>query len=354
MAITFELSPAITCNHAARMRNLWELPLQRLEIYCQPFQLPGGYFKVSPQASCNGPDWIGLERYFAVIEETIPFRLLNRKEYGQLLWAHVRGPIHEIPENACVLIDHLNRKANFFHWFLDALPRLFAAEAYEQHSSAPCCIIIPADLQPWQWDSLMFLGVPSERIIQIPISHSFEGFSLENLISTFSHRHIRHSPSGHFDAYSPDTIQKLSDRLARGAGFQGTAAAQGKLLFISRGAVQQRRVLNEDMVMELLAPYGFQRVCLENLRLSDQIHLFRGATHVIAPHGGALTNLIHLSPGCQVLEVFQSGHGPRPDFFQLAALKGATYSFYTATSLNSSHDIEIPSAVLRSFLEASL
>jgi capsular polysaccharide biosynthesis protein len=95
-------------------------------------------------------------------------------------------------------------------------------------------------------------------------------------------------------------------------------------------------------------------VCLENLRLSDQIHLFRGATHVIAPHGGALTNLIHLSQGCQVLEVFQSGHGPRPDFFQLAALKGATYSFYTATSLNSSHDIEIPAAVLSSFLEARL
>jgi capsular polysaccharide biosynthesis protein len=336
------------------MRNLWNQPLQRLEIYCQPFQRPGGYFKVSAQASCNGPDWIGLERYCSVIEETIPFRLLNRKEHGQLLWTHLRGPIHEIPETACVLIDHLNQKANFFHWFLDALPRIFAAEAYEQLSGDPCCIIVPATLQAWQWDSLLFLGVPLERIIQIPSSHPFQGFSFEALISTFSHRHIRHSPTGHFDAFSPDTIQQLSDRLARGAASPGAAVAQGKRLYISRGTVHQRRVRNEEMVIDLLSAYGFQRVCLENLRLSEQIHLFRGASHVIAPHGGALTNLIHLSPGCQVLEVFQSSHGPRPDFFQLAALKGATYSFYTATSLNSNHDIEIPAAALRSFLEASL
>lgn len=106
--------------------------------------------------------------------------------------------------------------------------------------------------------------------------------------------------------------------------------------------------------MEIFSRHGFVMGHLDNRSLGDQILLFRDATHVIAPHGSALTNGLHLSPGCQVLEIFQSGHGTRPDVFQLAALRGATYSFCTASSLNASHDIEIPNAELHTFLEASL
>ncbi len=354
MARRVALSPARVCNLAPQMRNLWNLPLQRLQIYCEAYERPGDYYKVSPQASCNGADWIGLERYLTVIEETIPFRLLNPREVGYLLWNHLHGPIEEIPESACVLIDFLNRKPNFFHWFLDALPRVFAAEHHEQRSGIPCFIVVPASLQPWQKDSLRFLNIPQDRILQVGGGSSSRGYSFNQLISTFSHRHIRHSPSGHFDAFSPAAIQILAKRLSQGAGSAPVAHTHPKRIYVSRGNVQQRRVRNEEEVMSILSPHGFVLVALENLSLRDQILLFRSASHVIAPHGGALTNLLHVSPGCQVLEIFQSGHGSRPDFFQLAALKGAIYSFCMATSLNSSHDIEIPAAELRAFLEASL
>jgi capsular polysaccharide biosynthesis protein len=354
LARTFALSPASDANYGSCLRNLWSLPMGRLEVYCHPFHRPGDRYKVSAQASCNGPDWIGLERYFAIIEETLPFRLLSRREHADLLWHHFRGPIVEIPYNVCVLIDHLNRKANFFHWFLDALPRVFAAEAYEELSGQPSFIVVPACLQPWQQDSLNLLGLAGERLIQIPTVSGAHGFSFERLISTFSHRHIRHSPTGHFDAFSPAAIHTLGERLARGAGSPDPWEWGSRRLYISRGSAALRRVRNEDTVMEVLSAHGFQRVCLEELSLRDQIHLFQRATHVIAPHGGALTNLIHIGPGCQVLEVFQSGHGLRPDFFQLTALKGASYSFCTAASLNSRHDIEIPVNVLHTFLEASL
>lgn len=354
MPKTFALSPAIQVDYGSCLLDLWRLPLHRLESYCQPFTLPGGYYKVSAQASCNGPDWIGLERYFSVIEETLPFRLLRRQEYGRLLWNHLRGPILEIPHTACVLLDHLNRKPNYFHWFLDALPRVFAAESYEERTGVPFVLIVPATLEPWQRDALRFLGLGPDRLLQIPPGLTARGFSFNTLITTFSHRHLRYSPTGHFDALSPPAIQALSDRLAQGAGPPSRAETGSQRLYISRGSVSQRRVRNEDKVMEVLAPYGFQRVSLEKLPLREQIHLFQRATHVIAPHGGALTNLLHLSPGCQVLEVFQSGHGLRPDFFQLTAVKGGRYSFWSATSLNSCHDIEIPASVLNTFLEATL
>jgi capsular polysaccharide biosynthesis protein len=354
MARRFALSPARLCNFAPYMRNLWQLPLQRLQIYCEPFERPGDYYKVSSQASCNGPDWIGLERYLTIIEETIPFRFLSRKEYGLLLSGHLRGPIAEVQSAACVLIDFLNRKPNYFHWFMDALPRVLAAEHYEQRSGNPCSILVPSSLQAWQWDSLKFLGVSHDRLLQVKDVSSFRGCGFDQLITTFSHRHIRYSPTGHFDSFSPSALQALAARLSRGAPSRPAASPCSRRLYVSRGPVEQRRVTNEPEVMDILSAYGFVLVSLENLSLGEQIALFRDATHVIAPHGGALTNLLHISPGCQVLEIFQSGHGLRPDFFQLAALKASTYSFCTARSLNSSHDIEIPVAELRTFLEASL
>jgi capsular polysaccharide biosynthesis protein len=336
------------------MRNLWDLPLGRIEIYCQPFNLPEGYYKVSPQASCNGADWIGLERYLTVIEETIPFRLLNKKEHLSLLWNHLRGQVQPIDQTVCVLIDHLNRKPNFFHWFLDALPRLFAAEAHEKASGQPVSIVVPETLQPWQWDSLRLMGMEGERIIQIPREFRAQGCSFSHLVTTFSHRHIRSSSTGHFDALSPKAVDRLATRMIQGMASWKPQGREGRRLYISRGDVSQRRVVNEQAVMDFLSPHGFQRVSCEKLSLQSQIQLFNTATHIIAPHGGALTNLLYLSEGCKVLEVFQAGHGIRPDFFQLAALKKAQYSFALAPSLNANHDIEIPEPVLRTFLEASL
>lgn len=351
---TYRLSQPVSCNYAANLRNLWDLPLQRLEIYCQPFQLPGGYFKVSPQASCNGSDWIGLERYFEVIEETIPFRLLRREEYLFLLKQHLQGPILALDQNACVLIDYLNRRPNYFHWFLDALPRLFAAEAFQRSTGNPIAIIVPEALLPWQWESLSYLGVATSQLIRVPEAKATRAWSFEHLITTFSHRHIRRSPTGHFDAFCPSAIQTLSSRLIKGAERHETGITSSQRLYISRGHAKLRRVRNEDDVMHVLSAYGFQQVCLDGLPLHEQIQLFRQATHVISAHGGALTNLLYVSPGCQILEVFQSGHGSRPDFFQLAAMRGATYSFSQAESLNAENDIEISTRELQTFLEASL
>jgi capsular polysaccharide biosynthesis protein len=295
-----------------------------------------------------------LERYFAVIEETIPFRLLSRKEHLSIVWKHLNGPIQSIDRTVCVLIDYLNRRPTFFHWFLDALPRIFAAEAYEQEQASPAFILIPQALEPWQRDSLVLMGVNPERIIQVPKFFRAQGCSFNHLISTFSHRHVRSSPSGHFDALSPDVVRSLSTRLIQGVRSGRKKEINGKRLYISRGKAGQRRVVNEDAVMAFLSPHGFQRIACEEIPLQGQIQLFSEATHVIASHGGALTNLLYLSQGCKVLEIFQQGHGIRPDFFQLAALKRAQYSFTLAPSLNSNHDIEIPEHALRTFLEASL
>lgn len=348
------LSSGSQLNYGLNLRNLWNLPLERLHIYCQPFFLPGGYVKVSPQASCLGPDWIGIERYLAIIEETIPFRILNTKETISLLWRSLRGPIKSVDETVCVLIDYLNIRPNFFHWFLDALPRILAAETYRKITGEDFRIIVPQALTPWQRDSLNLLNVPREQMIHMPPTLGNQGWGFERLLTSFSHRHTRYSTTGHFDALSPAAISELAQRLIAGADRGRESDGFSKRIYVSRGSAPLRQVRNEEAIMAHLSQHGFELLYLDAMPLRMQIQRFRQATHVISAHGGALTNLMYLSPGCQVLEIFQEGHGIRPDFFQLAGLRDALYSFAVVPSINAKNDIEIPLAVLNRFLEASL
>jgi capsular polysaccharide biosynthesis protein len=350
-----QLGASCELNYARNLRNLWDIPLQRLNIYCQPFRLQEGYIKVSSQASCLGPDWIGLERYLSVIEETIPFRILKTKEKASLIWKHLRGPLGAVDENVVVLIDYLNTRPNYFHWFLDALPRILAAETYGKATGELFKIVLPTSLAPWQRDSLAFLGVPYDQLIQMhPQAHRYVGWSFEKLFTSYSHRHTRHSSTGHFDALNPGAITALSGRLVKGAERDLRNEGSSKRVYVSRGGATLRQVSNEEAIMAYLSRYGFEKLYLDRMSLQQQIQRFRQASHVIAAHGGALTNLMYLSPGCQVLEIFQEGHGVRPDFFQLVALRDGLYSFAVVPSINAKNDIEIPIAILSRFLEASL
>jgi capsular polysaccharide biosynthesis protein len=350
-----KLSASKELNYGINMRNLWNLPLERLDIYCQPFIIPEGYVKVSPQASCIGPDWIGLERHLAIIEETIPFRILNAKETGSLIWRYLKGPLAPIEDTVCVLIDYLNIKPNYFHWFLDALPRILAAEAYSRIAGDAFKVVVPQTLTPWQRDSLTFLDIPSAQLIRIPpAAQGNVGWSFERLITSFSHRHTRRSPTGHFDALSPSAISALSQRLITGARRDFESQRFSKRIYVSRGNAHLRQVRNEEGIMTHLSRHGFELLHLDKMPLQLQILRFQHATHVISAHGAALTNLMYLTPGCQVLEIFQEGHGIRPDFFQLVGLREGHYSFAVVPSINAKNDIEIPVAMLSRFLEASL
>lgn len=354
MGRTYALNPARQCDYSGNMRNLWDLPLDRLSIYCDPFEHPGGYFKVSSQATCHGQEWIGMERYLAIIEETIPYKILSLKEKTSLLARHFKSTAIDLEHHACVLIDYLNIKSNYFHWFLDALPRILAAEAYRQLTGHPFSLIVPQKLQPWQSASLHFLGIQPEQLLFVGQDSSHRDMCFERLITTYSHRHIRRSSTGHFDAMGPEAIKAISKRLLDGAAKSEIPLEVSQRLYIARGNVQKRRVSNEEALMTVLSRYGFELVSLDGMPLQHQIQIFRKATHIISAHGGALTNLLYIPAGCQVLEIFQTGHGLRPDFFQLAALGRGLYSFNYAQSYNEANDIEIPIAVLQSFLEASL
>jgi capsular polysaccharide biosynthesis protein len=117
--------------------------------------------------------------------------------------------------------------------------------------------------------------------------------------------------------------------------------------------VATRQVANEEAVMALLKPHGFAAIRSEQLSLSEQIALFREATHIVAPHGASLTNLLHMRQG-SVLELFQEGHGVRPDFFQLAMINQLDYHHALCPSSGPEMHCVIPTQVIEDFLALTL
>lgn len=105
--------------------------------------------------------------------------------------------------------------------------------------------------------------------------------------------------------------------------------------------------------MGVLEPHGFVMIQCDSLSLSEQIALFRDATHIVSPHGASLTNLLHVQQA-SVLEIFQAGHGVRPDFFKLAMIKGLDYQHCVCATESTEFHCRVPPELLRHFLERTL
>ena len=81
-------------------------------------------------------------------------------------------------------------------------------------------------------------------------------------------------------------------------------------VLISRRQSSRRRCLNEDQVLAALAPHGFQRHCLEDLSVSEQLRLFAESVLLVGPHGAGFTNLVACSSQASIIELM-----PRPGAF---------------------------------------
>ncbi|WP_323355367.1 glycosyltransferase family 61 protein [Cyanobium gracile] len=250
----------------------------------------------------------------------------------------------------CSLVDIRRWSGAYFHWFLDALPRLIAADDHRVRSGERTLVIVPSSLQSWQEESLDLLGVKAEH--RLP-HHPPRGGGLEVrcLIAGVAQRWQRQGLAP-FDAISPWSIRQLAQRFSTAVSIQDGDLTPQRI-FLSRRGAPNRNVINEDAVLALLKPHGFVSLRCERLTLRQQISIFRSATHIVAPHGGALTNLIHARGG-HLLELFQAHHGVRPEFFQLAAINGLSYRFLLCSNSPGSHDFHVDIDRLREWLAMTL
>jgi len=74
-----------------------------------------------------------------------------------------------------------------------------------------------------------------------------------------------------------------------------------KKIFISREDAENRKIINQNEL--LMALQGWETITLDNLSIKEQVKIFAEATHIVAPHGAGLINLLWCDPKTKVYEL---------------------------------------------------
>jgi hypothetical protein len=196
-------------------------------------------------------------------------------------------PIRSKPGVMLNLLSPVSGKPNYFHWWVDALPRLAVAEAAGVRRFR---VIVPDRMEDWQRESLERLGVPSDRWEPFGDDH----WRVESLLF----------PS--LLGYSGMVRPWAADWLRRNLGVTKSSAGKRRI-YLRRAKAGYRRVANEAELLPILKSYKFEMHETQGMPLADQIKLFSGAECVVSIHGAGLANLLFAPPRTKVIE-FMSPH----------------------------------------------
>jgi capsular polysaccharide biosynthesis protein len=227
-------------------------------------------------------------------------------------------------DGAVVVLADDVRPLNFCHWMVDWLPRL--AFLGEQARNPDTFVVVPPLGADYQWDTLRLAGFPRERVIQLD---AMTGLRARRLLVPSDLTVIPHP--GHKAA--PWLLDYLRGTLGYGVFLDGIDGPPfRKKLYISRGDAAGRRVLNEAELIAALTPLGFEAVTMAGVPAARQIAMFACASHIVAPHGAGLANIVFADRATTLVEIFPNTYGTAA-YYVLAAGLGMTYASYISEQI---------------------
>lgn len=204
-------------------------------------------------------------------------------------------PLHFFDGKVVVLAGLTNHV--YFHWMLDVLPRWELLRLSNLDFSEVDYFVVDNRL-PFQRETLDKLQIPENKQINISqISHlqatqlivpSFPGCVawMSNWTCTFLKKLF-------LKTIDVNVLQRKNNK---------------KRIYVTRKLAKSRRIINEDVIFNILASLGFESVILESLSVTEQAVLFSQAEFIVSPHGSGLTNLVFCQPGTKVIELFSPNY----------------------------------------------
>ena len=162
---------------------------------------------------------------------------------------------------------------NYYHWMVEAVPKIRYLRAFEAEQE-PVTLLIPGDAPPFVSETLDLLGWPDSRIKRA----EYESYCVSELVV----------PS--FPDRRPADFKWLREEILENA--PDNIPESGNNIYVSRANSVERRVVNEDEVMDVLSEFGFKRYLLEERSLAANARLFADADVIVGPHGAGLTDII--------------------------------------------------------------
>lgn len=211
-----------------------------------------------------------------------------------------------LPGTALLLAVAAGR--NYYHWLIESVPRLRAAEAAGWTPARLDHVLINENPQPFHTATLARLGFRPE---QIRPCHKRELLRVDRLIVP-----PVPGPPGEPEPYVPAFLrERLSAPPAEGPR---------RRLFLSRAGINRRHLVNEAEVLAALRPQGFEAIRPEELTFDQQAAVFGAAEAIAGVHGAAFANLVFAPPGARVIELMPPGYD-NPCFANLARHAGLNF-----------------------------
>jgi capsular polysaccharide biosynthesis protein len=195
--------------------------------------------------------------------------------------------------------------AAFHHWFMDALPRLALLPEFPHDTG----VLGPGPLSDFQAETLAWMGLSDRYRVTTETHVVVENFYFA-------------PPTVMMGGSDPDAVAFLRGTFL---GMADPTYDSPPRFFLHRVG-RTRGLANESEVLDYFREHDWAIVDPESLTMAQQIQLFASAEVICGLHGGGLTNLLWVQPGCRVYELLASNY-LNGVFEGLAALVGAEHRF---------------------------
>lgn len=282
--VTKELLPDLEKNSCFSFSKSWHYTAPTFSLASEPewiSQVPGAYALSLKNTSVYGTHGVVL---------------VGDKILQDSLW--IWSPLYRAPHDifpipkaqklkGTLATIALEGSSNYYHWMIEILPRIHLLKtsgfAFDFLYTCPLRYC-------FQKETLAALGIKKEQIIEsTPATH----LAPDRLI--FPSQAARSCVTPQWvinflkDTFLKDYIPKNSK----------------KRIFVSRSHSSIRHIINEDEIFALVEPYGFKKVYLEKMSVTEQARLIHESEIIIGTHGAGMVNIVFATPGTVIIELFQ-------------------------------------------------
>ncbi|WP_226007600.1 glycosyltransferase family 61 protein [Natrinema salinisoli] len=221
-----------------------------------------------------------------------------------LLWGSPQGGSRRSVGSLQSAAPLIPRYPNYYHWIVETVPKVRYVRAFEDATDERVTLLVPRDAPPFVDETLELLEWPQSRIEHATKS-AYDVCQL--VLPSFPEPRATD-----FEWLRREVLEHVPE----------TTPESGDNVYVSRANAVERRVVNEDEVMNALSRFGFSCYRLEERTLEQNARLFADADIIVGPHGAGLTDIL-FATDCTLVELF--GDKIKQPYRKLAATLGVSY-----------------------------
>lgn len=206
------------------------------------------------------------------------------------------------------LIIHDPWTENYYHWMTQALPRLLMV----LKANISFTLLLPSThCKAFHTESLKAMGI--ENWIDFEVDRIY--YKAKNLVYP--------SHDIQIGDYNDDLMKELSLALKIESG----PKSEKNYLFVHRASQNNRRIINDEEVLEVFIMWGFEVIDFEKLDFEEQRKVAGAASIIAGVHGAGLTNMLFMEKGSTVLELTSILSGEQYYYYTLSCALGHRYYY---------------------------